>query len=113
MDSDPFCLSLRHVPCRQSSEDLSESSWLLSSPLVSSLDGSLSARAEQYLKIMLARHDDAATFWRYHEAVLEKLLEYDRRLPLPSWLVDFFAVSSASCPCFFFSFYLSKVDGYV
>lgn len=75
------------------SEDLNDSQWLLSSPIVSSLDGPISARAEQYLKIMLTRHDDESTFYRYREVVLEKLLEHDRRLPLPSWLVDFFAVS--------------------
>jgi nuclear pore complex protein Nup160 len=84
-------------------ESFDNVSWLLSSPLVSSLDGPIAGRASQYLKIMLERHDGPETFHRYRQAVLEKLLEADRRVPLPTWLIDFFAVS--------FSFSISSPTG--
>jgi len=86
---------------RGRSESYDELDWLLSSPIVSSLDGPIAGRATQYLKIMLERHDGPETFYRYRAAVLEKLLESDRRLPLPTWLIDFFAVSASRFPFFF------------
>lgn len=98
-----FALSLSRSPLRlaepfsssspRRSESYDELDWLLSSPIVSSLDGPIAGRATQYLKIMLERHDGPETFYRYRAAVLEKLLESDRRLPLPTWLIEFFAVS--------------------
>lgn len=39
---------------------------------------------------MLTRHDGPATFFKYRRCVLDRLLEADRLVPLPTWLVDDF-----------------------
>ncbi|CED82599.1 Nuclear pore complex, Nup160 component [Phaffia rhodozyma] len=74
-------------------ESLDHLDWLIDSPTVTSLDGPISGRASQYLRIMLERHDGPATFFKYRQAVLEKLLDCDRFFPIPSFLVEFFSVN--------------------
>lgn len=88
-----YLIVLPSICCSESLDNLD---WLLNSPIVTSLDGPIAGRASQYLRIMLERHDDASTFYRYRQAVLEKLLEADRTFPIPSFLVEFFSVSPRS-----------------
>ncbi|KAG8902782.1 hypothetical protein FRB99_004117 [Tulasnella sp. 403] len=63
--------------------------WLMTDR-VQAWGGTLAQRAWRYLQDTLERNDSAETDYEYRKVVLKKIMEEDRTVRLPTWLVQFF-----------------------
>ncbi|KAF7980886.1 hypothetical protein HWV62_36059 [Athelia sp. TMB] len=79
------CLRISRNPDLVLQDDASD--WLLTDK-VSSWPGTHADRSWRYLRISLARHDNADTDLKYSKIALETVLAFDRSSPPPPWLVQ-------------------------
>lgn len=64
--------------------------WVHQARDAATWEGSLAARAWRLLQLHLDRHDGETTHWKYHDACLAAILETDRNVKIPPWLLTFF-----------------------